>query len=177
VIAVNNRQACFEQLDPLASRVIRALIASGASAEHIHDAILLKRKITSRKRVAEKVSETEGESPVQKSSGVSYLDYENKVAIFDRLIMLLQSCAAYVPNEPELKLPALKAFSVELRRCSQDVMLALIAFDHAREQLSTVLFGKGGVHEIGTAVKAYIRSVCGLKNYPASELGKLKLAA
>lgn len=177
VNAVNDRQASFAQLNPLTIRIYRALVASGASAESLHDVRALKRKLVSpRDSVEPVVNTTEGGSPVSKSNGTSYLDYENKAGIFSQLIKLLQSIAVYAPNEPELKLPALKAYLEELRMRSRVVTAAANALANARDKRNKVFIGKSGMYTIGTAVKEYIRSVFGLRSYPAKQLVKLPLA-
>lgn len=173
VNAVNNRQLSFSKLGPLTIRIMSALVASGASAESVHDARLLKRKLLSQKSIV--IPGKDG-SPDQKSSGVSHLDYENKAGIFAQLIKHLESTAAYAPNEEELKLSALKAYHTTLRTSSHAVMVAANALAQARNQRNTVLRGKGGLHEIVTAVKAYIRSICGrLRDYPANNLGMVRI--
>lgn len=178
VNAVNDRQASFAQLNPLAARIIRALVASGANAETMHDARALKRKLnTVRSSVPSEIKPAEEGSPTQKSNGVSHLDFENKAGIFSQLIKLLQSTAVYAPNESELQLVTLKAYLAELRMRSQSVVVASNALANARNKRNNTFSGKGGVHEIGTGVKAYIRSVFGLRNYPSKELAKLRLVA
>lgn len=176
VNAVNQRQASFAQLNPLAVRIIRALVASGASAETMYDAYALKRKLnTARSSAQPVVNPAEEGSTVQKSGVISYQDFENRASIFSQLVKLLQSTAEYAPNEPELQLPALKAYMAELRERSHTVMVTGNALSNARDKRNKTFTGKGSVHAIGTAVKAYIRSLFGLRSYPATELAKLRL--
>lgn len=177
VKAINERQASFAQLNPLAIRIIRALVASGATAEMLHDARAFKRKLNGpRSSVQPVVNAGEGGSAYQKSRGLSYLDYDNRVSLFSQLIKLLQSTTAYAPNEEELQLPALKEYLAELRMRSQAVIVAGNALANARNTRNLAFSGKGSLHAIGTEVKAYIRSVLGLRSYPATELGQLRLA-
>lgn len=177
VVAINERQASFAQLNPLAIRIVRAMVASRATPEALHDARALKRKLNpSRSNAQPEVNPAEEGSTTQKSYGVSHLDYENRVGVFSQLIKLAQSTAVYAPNEPDLKLSALKAYLAELRACSHAVIVTGNALANARNKRNDALSGKGSMHEIGTAVKAYIRSVIGLRSYPAIELAKLRLA-
>ncbi len=178
VNAINDRQASFAQLNPLAIRIVRALVASGVTTETLHDARAIKRKLNApRSSVQPVVNPVEEGSSAQKSTGVSHLDYQNRAGIFSQLIKLLQSIAVYAPNEPELQLPALKTFLAELRMRSQTVTVTGNALANARNNRNKAFIGKGGLHEIVTAVKAYIYSVFGLRSYPAKELAKIQLAA
>ena len=178
MIAINERQASFAQLNPLAIRIVRALMASTPPAEMLADARAIKRKLNAKGNKSQAlVDPLAGENAEPKTRLVSYLDFESRLNLFSQLIKLLQSNTVYAPNEQDLQLPALKAYQAELRQHLQAVMLAGNALASARAKRNKALFGTGGMLAIGNAVKAYIRSVFGLDNYPATELGKIRLGS
>lgn len=178
-LAVNARQETFARINPLVGRVVRALAASESSKQNLYDVRLLNRKLKPQSNPATSSKTGTGEegSVVTSSYSSSRLDYDGKADTFASLLELLKGCEAYKPNEVDLKLPALNSLLVQLRQSSAAVDKAGQVLAMARINRNKVMFGKDGVHETGTAVKEYIRSVMGVRSEVAKELGKLRLAA
>lgn len=178
-LTVNVRQEMFARINPLVARVVRALAASESSKENTRDARLLKRKLQpqSNRPVPSEAGTGEEGSTRKKPYSSSRLDYDGRIDTLASLIELLKGCAAYKPNETDLKLPALNALLVELRLSCVAVNKAGQALAMARINRNKVMSGSEGVYETGTAVKEYIRSVTGVRSEVAKELGKLRLAA
>jgi hypothetical protein len=179
VLAVNARQEKYASIYSLTARVVRALVSSGTSVENIHDARLLKRKLSPKQnvKVPPPGAVNSQDGSVKTSNSSSQLDFDGQADTFAKFIQLIMRIPVYAPNEAELKLESLHTVLVELRTTSQAVAESANALANARIHRNKVLFGKNGMYETGTAVKEYIRSVFGVRSEPARELGKLRLAA
>lgn len=177
-LAVNARQQGFAGMHTLAARVVRALIASGSSVEDIRDAMLITRKFASKpgKPISTKPGSQEGSTPANNTSS-SRRDYDGMLDTFSNLVQLVQSLPEYQPNEPELAVAALKAYLIELRYKSVRVAECMNALAQARMNRNQVMLGKNGLFAISITVKAYIRSVFGMKSEASKELSKLRIAA
>ena len=176
VLAINARQESYAGVYKLASRVVRAVASTESSRENIRDARLLRQQLMS-KHAAKKIAASGEPSKILVSNSSSRLEYDGQADTFSRIINLMQGMTSYAPNEPDLKLVALKAVLSDLKMKSLTVANAANTLVNARISRNKVLLGKEGMYETGTAVKEYIRSVFGVHSEPAKELGKLRLAA
>lgn len=164
--ALNARQLVFSGIPKLASRVVDALIASGASPEVIQEAGTIRRRFSSSGRVLIPSSEqttspdgtTEGGTYQRK---LSYLDLASKVENFERLVIRVSAEPLYNPNEADLSIEGLKTFVARLRTLNRDVINAQVALWNANRLLNAVLYDTDGIRGTGVATKAYIRSVFG----------------
>lgn len=179
VLAVNVRKENYAGIQPLAARVVRALAANESSYEHLHDARLIKRKLTPKPVFIKSANtvRTGEEDSTKNSVSSSRLDFDGLADTFATLVELVRSIPAYAPNEAELKVSALEQRLQSLHANTKAVHTAANALATARIQRNKVMLGKEGVFETGTAVKEYIRSVFGVRSEVSRELGKLRLAA
>jgi hypothetical protein len=177
VLAVNVRQEKYDGLYTLAARIVRALTACESSIENIRDAQAIKRRLAYQASVSALLETGKGEEAIKNSNSISRMDYDSRADTFANLILLLKQIPAYAPNEADLKLTTLDLVLADLRNTTKAVNQTAHALAIARMQRNKVLLGKGGVYETGTAVKAYIRSVFGMRSDSSRELSKLRLAA
>jgi hypothetical protein len=178
ILAVNARKESYSGIHKLAARIARAVSASEGSEENIRDAKIIKRKLVSRSKPAKAgipSAAEEGQVPGLITRSSSRLDYDGKADTFANLIQIVQGMEAYNPNEADLKVETLKAVLTDLKTRSQAYATSQNALASARIARNTVLYGKGGVYETGTAVKEYIRSVYGMRSEPSRELSKVRL--
>lgn len=167
--ALNARQPVFQSLPKLASRIVDALIASGASPEVVQDAGAIRRRFSSRGKVL--IPSAEQIIPPSKLEGpeqggtyqrrISQLDLASKVENFERLVNRVTAEPLYAPNETELTIDALTTFAIQLRTLNRNVIITYEAMRNSRRTLNAILFSKTGIHGTATVTKAYIRSVFG----------------
>lgn len=169
-LAINARKERFDEILPLASRIVRAVSAFESSRENIREAKLIKRKLTPQRKVKD------GESG-KFTYTTSHLDFVGMVSTFESLVRLVEAMPAYQPNEIALQVETLKAMIPDFFAKSEAVSNAGNALANARIHRNKVLYGPNGMFETATAVKEYIRSVFGVRSEPAREVGKLKLVA
>ena len=117
VNAVDNRQAIFDPLQKMATRILAALKACGASDAVMKDAQTINRKIQGKR--AKPIKEVEiqdnqqivGPTPtpvvLPVNISVSQLSFDSMIEHYTKLIDLLTTVPAYIPNENELKIVGL----------------------------------------------------------------------
>jgi len=175
----NNRSAVFKTLSPLVTKIINALVASGATAKTIEDARAIQRKINGT-RAGKKTKnddasangvQPEGTASEQPDSATaaaprqistSRQSYDLKVEHFARLVMLLQSTINYAPNEMELQLTTLQSFLQNLRFINSSVTTTETELETIRIQRTSVFYDlTNGLCARAQQVKSYVKSLFG----------------
>ena len=171
-LAVIARHESYAGIYKLASRVVRALKSSESSEEIVAAAQALLKQLRNKSKPA--VEAVDG--VVKKTISTANLDFVSLADTIASLVLLLQKLPSYAPNEPDLKVNALKNVLADLRSKSAAVATTTNALANARIHRNKVLTGKNGMFETGADVKEYIRSVFGVSSESAKELGKLGMA-
>jgi hypothetical protein len=164
--AVNARQTAFSTLQKKASRIMNALVASGASAETLADARAIRRKLKPQPKVlvSPPTRTASADVPVQEEKvyrSVSQLDKASLVQNFEMLVSRVSAEPLYKPNESDLTIAGLTTYATQLRTLNKNVISAYEAMRTATRNLNLILYGANGICSTGRAAKAYIRSVYG----------------
>lgn len=169
--AVSSREAAFEPLSKLITRVINALKASGTTPQIVDSAKTFARKLQGR-RASKKTTmlKAHGE-PIPGAEitleqepfiSSSQMSYDNRLDNFDKLIRHLNSIPQYVPNETDLSIEGLSAIYADLKSKNSDVISALVIISNARIARNEILYNKKtGMVSIAKNVKNYIKSIFG----------------
>lgn len=177
--AVGSRDASFENLDKLITRVFNSLKVSGASAQDIEKAQTLVRLLHGSRAKAKKETNptatlTEAEKET-KTVSVSRMSYDSRIENLDRLIKLLTGITAYKPNEADLKLTALTAMINNFIALNTAYKTAETNLFNARNKRNELLYNEpNGLVNTANAVKMYVKSVFGTTNPECKEISKLK---
>jgi len=174
---VNERKQVFAQLPALSSSVLRAMEASGTSAERLTSARMLVTSILGKTKNAPAVVTKEGTTPegeTPKRSTLS-MSYWSKADAFSQLVTMISSEPLYQPNEPELSLNGLTGKLAELETMNQRVSDARVLWSNALAQRNITLNGnddsvKGSVR----LVKSYLRSVFGFNSSEYEQVKRIK---
>ena len=171
--AISAREAAFEPLSKLATKIINALKASDTTEQVVGSAMTLIRKIQGR-RAKPKTKPTPSSIVVNANDpkavapdepiniSASQMSFDNRLDNLDKLIKLLSSVAAYAPNEAELKVTALTTFYNDLKTKNSTVLAAEVPISNARISRNDILYkATTGMTEIAADVKAYIKSLFG----------------
>jgi hypothetical protein len=177
--AVSARVAAFKPLDKLITRANNALKASDTTKEVIDSAQTIVRKLQGRRATPKK---TEEEKKVAADAGkeiieisTSQMGYDSRLDNFDKLIKLLSSVAAYVPNEADLKITALTALYTDLKAKNLAVINAETPLSNARIARNTAMYKDNvGLVDVATDVKTYIKSVYGATSAQYKQVSSLK---
>lgn len=128
-----NRQAVFENLKPLATKIFNYLSVTDASAQTIDDAKTINNKLHGRraKTITEPIPpEENGEG--QNTVFVSRQSYDMLTENFSAYIDLVSSVPSYTPNETELTPVSLTTYLGELQTANTDIINAEVVYSNAR---------------------------------------------
>jgi hypothetical protein len=164
--AVGIREAAFEPLSRLVTRLTNAFAASDATAQSIDNAKTVARKLQGRRAAskAEPISVAEGETAADtpKSISVSQMSYDSRIENLDKMIQILQTERGYAPNETELQVATLQALLTDLRNKNTAVINATMPLSNARINRNDTLYdAPNSLTQIAADVKLYAKSVFG----------------
>lgn len=176
--AAASREAAFKGLAPLATRIINTLRASTTSERIDANATTIIRKIrgTGAKAAPKPKPAAEGEVAVKVDAvSVSHKSYDSLTDSVDELVSLLAATPEYTPNEPELKLDAVKAYATELRAKNNAVNAALVALDTARITRNRELYDPdNGLVDSALTAKTYIKAIFGQSSPEYKQVSKIE---
>ncbi len=176
--AVNARQVLFLPMKSFATRIIAALIASGASAQTIKNAKAINRKIQGKRAKTivppDPNVDTGGVSAEKQANpnpipivipiniSVSQQSFDNLIQHFSDLINLLAAEPLYLPNEVDLKLAALNTLLANLKAVNLTAINAIRDLSNSRISRNKLLYLKvTGLCDIAEECKSYVRSIFG----------------
>ena len=157
----------------LSRRTIHALKASEATAETLSDAIQVKNRLTTSRRIRKPVTDGNGEPPAPNAKR-SYGDISTVVENFDKLVSLVSLVKGYSPNEPDLTIAGLRTFASDFRIAVTGAVKAYTDFRNATAALNLMLYKPDGIYGNGTTVKSYMRSVIPNEMPQYREISKFK---
>ena len=165
-IAIGNREAAFEPLSKLLTRVLNALKASDTTPANIDSAKSLIKKIQGSRVSAiltddeKKALEAEGKSTRQNSA--SQLSFDNRLANLNQLIELLRAISTYAPNENELITDNLHLLAENLKNLNTACINAEALEMSLRTVRNETLYNPAtGMVALAAFVKAYVKSLFG----------------
>lgn len=172
------REAAFKELLPISTSIVNTLRASTTSERIDANATTIIRKIrgSRAKPLPEPKPAAEGEVAVKvETVSVSHKSYDSLVDSFDELGNLLSTTPEYAPNEPELKLDAVKAFATELRAKNNAVNAALATLDAARNTRNRELYEPdNGLVDSALTAKTYIKAIFGQTSPEYKQVAKIE---
>jgi hypothetical protein len=183
--AVDNRQLIFDPLQKMATRIISALKACGASDAVVKDALSINRKIQGKR--AKPIKEVEnietqqivgpGPTPVDQTVhvSVSQLSFDSMIEHYSKLIDLLASVVAYNPNENDLKVSGLNTLLASMKSSNTAVITATTNYINARINRDNLIYAKNtGVVDVAQDAKAYVKSVYGTQSPQYGQVSSIK---
>lgn len=185
--AVDNRQITFDPLQKMATRVLNALKASGASDAVIKDALTINRKIQGKR--AKPVKEVEitqtqmvaGPNPipvdpkVPVNISVSQLGFDSMFEHYSKLLNLLTTVVAYNPNENELKIVGLNILLTNMKAANTTAITETTNVINARIARNTLLYANvTGLITVASECKSYLKSVYGATSPQYKSVSSIK---
>jgi hypothetical protein len=177
--AVGSREAAFEPLSRLVTRLTNAFAASDATAQSIDNTKTVSRKLQGRRASskAETMPVAEGTTAADtpKSISVSQMSYDSRIENLDKLIQILQAEKAYAPNETELQVATLQTLLTDLRNKNTAVINATMPLSNARINRNETLYdAPSSLTEIAADVKLYAKSVFGATSPQYKQISGIK---
>jgi len=176
-VAVNDRENTFADLRPLTTRVVNSFAASGAPQNAVDDAKTLKRKIDGVR--AKALPQDNPNTPEDESQGnsVSQRSYTQLTEHLDNLIELLDNSGTYNPNETELQIGALQAYSTSLKNANTNVINNTTPVSNKRIARDEVLYADGtGLVDLAGLVKKYVKSLYGADSPQYQQISGLEFS-
>ena len=178
-VAIGQREAAFEPLSKLITRVVNASEATDITKQVKADIKTIARKLQG-KRATPKTEETipNPEIPTEettKSISASQMSFDQRIENFDKLIQLLASQTDYIPNETELTVTELGNLLVKLRTKNTEAINAYTPVSNARISRDTLLYKDGsGLVDLAGDVKSYVKSLYGATSPQYKQVSGLK---
>lgn len=174
--SLNARKGKFSVLPRLASRIVEALRASGASSETMLQARVIRNMLTGAKKRKHlkpyAPAPTEGtEAP--RPYTLSQMDMASRIDNFERLVMWVAAYPDYQPAEDDLSVASLQNLVHELRTLNRAVINTYMDKKNLNRSLNKLLFQSNGVYEVATLVKGYMRSIFGKRTKEDKEISLL----
>lgn len=178
--ATNARQLVFKDLKPLATKIVNALAASGASALAVADARTVNRKIQGAKanggtKTPEPPADPNAPTLTDKSISTSQQSYDSLIDHFAKLIETVSQDANYKPNETDLQTATLQTKLDGLKTSNSDIVNAYTIWSNARINRNTILYNPvTGLVQTALEVKKYVKSVYGATSPQFKQVSKLE---
>ena len=173
--AINLRRSAFEDIKPLATRIINALIVSGTSAFTIQDAKGVNKKLQgTRPKKVTVDADTTDMALIPKTISTSQQSYDRIIDHFANLIQILLQTTEYNPNENDLKIPQLQAKLTELENTRTAWINAHTTYSNAIRDRNHLLYnGDTGLTTTAQKVKMYVKSIYGSNSHQYKQVNTL----
>jgi hypothetical protein len=159
---VNKRKQKYDKLSRLASSILRALEASGASIEkQDHARQFVHQMMGSAPKDRAPIPSGQAQ-PEKKTPANLQLAYVSKADSFSKLVKAVSTEPMYVVNEPELNPQGLATMVTELEQLNQQVDEARKIWRNTLIARNEVMYAKPlSVYNTALAVKKYVRAIYG----------------
>lgn len=158
--AANRRQAAFEGMSKITTRVLGAVKAL-CTAKEYKDAQSIVKKIRGGGNKKAKAA-ADGAAPDAKTASTSQMSFDSRLDNFRQLTALLAGIPAYNPNEAGLKVSGLNAYLNNLVPHNEAVAKPWDALVNLRAERDKLLYAPDtGAVALAARVKAYVKSVYG----------------
>jgi len=169
-LTVSEREALFDDLKPLMTRVHSLVKASGASPSVIEDLNSFKRKLSGGGKsstakpdaaVGDATPGTGANAPA-KTRSTAQTSYDNQIGHFDGYLAVLQNISDYNPHEADLKLTALQTLRDALQTKNDAVSAASVLVSRARGKRDELLYtGEDSIVNTALLGKNYVSAAFG----------------
>ncbi len=173
----NIRQNLYEPLDNLATDSVNYYESTGTEKNKIKDARGFVRKIRGKR--AKAVPAPDPDLPVGTPPPVTHssaqTSYTQRVEHLDGLIELFGEDPLYAPNETNLQLASMTAYSTSLKTATTNVINSITDRDKAKTDRNLVLYHeKTGMLTLADLVKKYVKGKYGASSPQYKQLASLK---
>lgn len=168
---IYTRQNAFEKMSALSTRIVATMAGLGLDVKILTQARNILNKIRgggAKKKTETPVAgatATETPAPAPKKVSVSQMGFDQRKNNFSSLLSLLAAQPNYLPNEEDVKLPALQTYLDSLQNVNTEATTAEQALTIARQKRDELLYKpQTGAIVLAQQVKAYIKGAFGVKS-------------
>lgn len=154
----------FDPLSKLTTRVVKAMKAQGIAASAVEDANTYARKIKGKRATPKKKDDPSTPNVDESKSSVSasQMSRTQRIEHFDSLNSMLASQSLYKPNEVDLKLATLTAYSNDLKAKTEAVTTTFVPFSNSLADRDQVLYiNDDSIVNTGKLFRTYVESAFG----------------
>jgi hypothetical protein len=172
-ITIDNRQLIFENIKPLATKIINTMSSTNVNPKTIEDAKPINAKIQGT-RIDKKKQTTNSESQTNKSS-VSRQSYDSLYENFSALVNLLQQDGNYNPEEEELNPTGLTAKQNKMLQANENIAIENNTLENLRILRDKRFYiDSDGLLKVAQEVKKYIRGKFGINSPEFAQIKALQ---
>ena len=173
--SIDQRIKTFSNLKPLTTKLLNALIVSGAEPLNIQTAKTITRKIFGKRATPIHQPPADPSQPISNTTSVSQLSYTNQVAHFSALTELLSTIIQYQPNETELQTTQLQTYITQLETANTNVTQATTNCSNTRIIRNNQLYApQTGIIDTAYNIKSYIKSLYGPSSKQYKQISGIK---
>jgi hypothetical protein len=181
-LATAAREVAFSPLSKLVTRVLNSVKATGTSEQVDKGVTNIVRKIVGTRATAKKTEEQKAalaaEGKEVKEISTSQMSYDSRLNNFDSLISFIASVPEYKPNEEELKVTSLTAYSNELKEKNTAVNNASVTVSNTRIARNEILYKPlTGLVDVAYDAKLYIKSLYGTNSPQYKQVSGIEFKA
>ena len=171
-----DRQAIFENLKSLSTRIINFLPVTEATAQTVADAQTINNLIQGRRSsTTPEPTTNEDGTPQNKTVSTSRQSYDMLTENFSSLIDLVSSIPTYTPNEAELTVASLNDYLQQLQTANTSVTGAEVTYSNARIARDKTLYAdKIGLVDVALDVKKYVKAIFGATTAEFNQVSGIK---
>ena len=174
--ATHIRMKLFAELGFKATRMMNALIASGAEENTIKSARSIMNKLQG-KRAAKPQDNPDPTQPQAENNSVSQRSYDKQLDHYNAFLELLQTSSTYQPNETELQTTTLLSYQAELQDANNQVTQTYTEWSNTRIIRYNLLYAKTtGFADTAQLIKTYIKSIYGATSPQYKQLTALQFS-
>lgn len=174
--AVNQRIITFQTYKPYATQILASFkTSSDADAQKIKDLTTINRKIQGARAPKNQTTPVDPNATAPETISASQQSYEMKYDHFTKFLDIILSEPTYLPNETNLKIPAITTYKNNLQTANDNVANTYEAVNLARIQRDTTLYKEPtGVYYIQDLVKEYIKGIFGATSIQYKQMVAIK---
>lgn len=173
--AINLRRDAFEDIQPLSTRIVNALIASGASKLTIDDAKGVNKKIQGiRSKKLTTDTTANDDATMTKTISTAQQSYDRLKDHLANMISILLQTSEYKPNENDLKIAQLQARLAALETSKTAWINAHTTYSNAIRDRNQLLYHPDtGITAVAQKVKVYVKSIYGSRSHQYKQVRML----
>jgi hypothetical protein len=159
--STNERRNAFENLKPLATKIINAFTVSGADKLAVDDAKSINKKLQGT-RATPQVGTTTDPNISASTISTSQQSYDRQIDHLANLIQVLEQNPIYNPNEIELKVTSLQTKLADLQTKNTNLINSYTQYSNAMINRNQTLYNPlSGLLQTAKEVKLYVKSIFG----------------
>lgn len=173
-ITVNDREGAYTPLKKTATKMVNAIIASGATEKEIQDAKSINRKIQGTRHKKATPDDPGTPPPEGETHSTSQQSYSQLLEHFRNFIDLADSIPTYDPNEKELKIVDLRLYADSLGTDNLSVINSVTNISNARLSRNAAMYNDPDcLYQLVGWVKSYVKSVFGASSPQYKQIAKI----